>query len=112
VGLGTDVAGGAEPGLLPQAAFAVTASRMLRDGVDVRRDSSERGTTDTAIDTVTAFHLATAGGADVLGAQRTARMGPVGMHRGRSWTFGRRENHTRPAAMSRRALQPSAAGRA
>ncbi|MFZ4812491.1 MAG: amidohydrolase family protein, partial [Ilumatobacteraceae bacterium] len=68
VGLGTDVAGGAEPGLLPQAAFAVTASRMLRDGVDVRRDSSERGTTDTAIDTVTAFHLATAGGADVLGA--------------------------------------------
>jgi guanine deaminase len=41
---------------------------MLRDGVDVRRDSSERGTTDTAIDTVTAFHLATAGGADVLGA--------------------------------------------
>ena len=29
VGLGTDIAGGAAPGLLPQAAHAVTVSRML-----------------------------------------------------------------------------------
>ncbi|NND85216.1 MAG: guanine deaminase [Acidimicrobiia bacterium] len=67
VGLGTDVAGGGHPGLLPQAAHAVTVSRMLEDGVDRDRSSDARGVPESRIDVVTAFHLATAGGADVLG---------------------------------------------
>ena len=67
VGLGTDVAGGAHPGLLAQCAMAVTSSRMLEDGVDHRIGSSDRGVPSSRIDTATAFHLATAGGADVLG---------------------------------------------
>lgn len=67
VGMGTDVAGGAHPGLMPQCSMAVAASRMLEDGVDARLAAAERGTPGARIDTVTAFHLATAGGADVLG---------------------------------------------
>jgi guanine deaminase len=67
VGLGTDVAGGSHPGLLPQCTMAVTASRMLRDGVDPGRSAATRGVADAAVDTVAAFHLATAGGAAVLG---------------------------------------------
>lgn len=67
VGLGTDVAGGCHPGLLPQCVSAVTSSRMAHDGVDPARSASERGVADSAIDTVTAFHLATVGGADLLG---------------------------------------------
>jgi guanine deaminase len=51
IGLGTDVAGGAHPGLLPQASYAVSASRTL----------------DASIDTVAAFWLATLGGATGLG---------------------------------------------
>ncbi|MFT3774955.1 MAG: amidohydrolase family protein [Minicystis sp.] len=72
IGLGTDVAGGASPGLLRQCHDAVTVSRMLRDGVDRDRPRAERGVADSAIDVVTAFWLATAGGAAVLGA-------PVGL---------------------------------
>ena len=68
VGLGTDVAGGSHPGLLPQCVDAVTASRMLEDGVDNGLPAAERGVPGSRIDTVTAFHLATAGGASVLGA--------------------------------------------
>lgn len=67
VGLGTDVAGGSHPGLLPQCAMAVTVSRMLDDGVDGTRAAAERGVPGSGIDTVAAFHLATLGGADVLG---------------------------------------------
>jgi guanine deaminase len=67
VGLGTDVAGGAEPGVLSQCGMAVTVARMLEDGVDARRTTAERGVPDARLDLVTAFHLATAGGADVLG---------------------------------------------
>lgn len=67
VGMGTDVAGGAHPGLLPQCSMAVATSRMLEDGVDTRLPAAERGRPDARIDTVTAFHLATAGGGDVLG---------------------------------------------
>ncbi len=66
VGLGTDVAGGGHPGLLPQAAHAVTVSRMLEDGVDRDRPPKGRGVPDSRIDVVAAFHLATAGGANVL----------------------------------------------
>jgi len=67
VGLGTDVAGGAHPGLLSQCAMAVTASRMLEDGVDAAQPSAHRGRDGSRIDIGTAFHLATAGGAAVLG---------------------------------------------
>lgn len=67
VGLGTDVAGGASPSLLFQCAMAVTVSRMLEDGVDPTVPAAVRGTSGSRIDIVTAFHLATAGGADVLG---------------------------------------------
>jgi guanine deaminase len=51
VGLGTDVAGGADPSLLHQCGHAVTSSRRI----------------DHRIDIVTAFWLATAGGAELLG---------------------------------------------
>ncbi|MCU0272405.1 MAG: amidohydrolase family protein, partial [Acidimicrobiales bacterium] len=68
VGLGTDVAGGSHPGLLPQCVDAVTVSRILEDGVDHGLPAAERGVPGSRIDAVTAFHLATAGGASVLGA--------------------------------------------
>jgi guanine deaminase len=67
VGLGTDVAGGGHPGLLPQCAHAVTVSRMLEDGVDVSKVAADRGVPDSRITAVAAFHLATVGGADLLG---------------------------------------------
>ena len=67
VGLGSDVAGGPTFGLLPQCSHAVTVSRMLEDGVDPGRSASERGVPVSRIDTVTAFHVATAGGAELLG---------------------------------------------
>jgi guanine deaminase len=68
VGLGSDVSGGAQPGLLPQCAMAVTATRIGEDGVDADRPAAERGLPGTRIDTVAALHLATLGGADILGA--------------------------------------------
>jgi guanine deaminase len=67
IGLGTDVAGGASPSLLGQCQHAVTMSRVLADGVDVRRPPAERGVPGSAIDTVTAFWMATAGGAAAIG---------------------------------------------
>jgi guanine deaminase len=67
VGLGSDVAGGARPGLLPQCADAVTASRYLEDGVDPQRPPGERGTPDSRISIVEAFWMATIGGAELLG---------------------------------------------
>lgn len=51
IGLGTDIAGGAEASLVGQCAHAVTSSRHLGDPIDV----------------VQAFWMATAGGADLLG---------------------------------------------
>lgn len=67
VGLGSDVAGGAHPGLLPQCGHAVTASRYLEDGVDARLEPPSRGVAESRIDAVTAFHVATVGGAQLLG---------------------------------------------
>lgn len=66
VGLGTDIAGGARPGLLGMCQDAVTVSRMLEDGVDPALGAAERGVPESRIDTVTAFWLATAGGAAVV----------------------------------------------
>ena len=67
VGLGSDVAGGSQVGLLSQCGHAVAASRYLEDGVDNQKSSKERGVPDSRIDIVTAFHVATAGGAQLLG---------------------------------------------
>ena len=66
VGLGTDISGGARPSLLGACQDAVTVSRMLEDGVDPARSAPERGVPESRIDTVTAFWLATAGGATVV----------------------------------------------
>ena len=66
VGLGSDIAGGARPGLLGVCQDAVTVSRMLEDGVDPALGAEARGVPESRIDTVTAFWLATAGGAAVL----------------------------------------------
>lgn len=66
VGLGSDIAGGAEPSLLSQCHYAVTMSRLLGDGVDPSRSSAQRGVPGSQIDAVTAFWMATAGGAAVL----------------------------------------------
>lgn len=67
VGLGTDVAGGADPSLLRQCADAVTVSRLLDDGVDARIGPERRGVPGSRISIVEAFWMATAGGADLLG---------------------------------------------
>ena len=66
VGLGSDIAGGARPGLLGVCQDAVTVSRMLEDGVDPALGATDRGVPESRIDTVTAFWLATAGGAAVV----------------------------------------------
>jgi guanine deaminase len=47
--------------------MAVTASRLLDDGVDARRSAAERGVPGSRIDTIAAFHMATLGGANLLG---------------------------------------------
>lgn len=67
LGLGTDIAGGPEGSLLATCGHAVTVSRMLEDGVDSTVDGPNRGRPDSRIDILTAFHLATVGGAEVLG---------------------------------------------
>ncbi len=72
VGLGTDIAGGSEPGLLAQCAHAVTVSRHLEDGVDASVARSHRGVDDSRISAITAFWMATMGGANLLDA-------PIGM---------------------------------
>lgn len=57
VGLGTDVAGGPSPSLLSQCGHAIAASqRLVDDGDPAAR-----------IDAITAFWMATLGGADLLG---------------------------------------------
>lgn len=67
LGLGTDVAGGAQPGLLSQCADAVTMSRLLDEGVDARLAPEHRGVAGSRISIVEAFWMATAGGAELLG---------------------------------------------
>jgi guanine deaminase len=67
VGLGTDVAGGAQPGLLTQCADAVTMSRLLDDGVDPSIAAADRGVAGSRISIKDAFWMATAGGAELLG---------------------------------------------
>ncbi|MEM7095750.1 MAG: amidohydrolase family protein [Actinomycetota bacterium] len=66
VGLGTDVAGGATSSMLAQCSHTVTMSRLLEDGVDVTRNDG-RGVADSRVDVVAALHVATLGGAELLG---------------------------------------------
>ena len=67
VGLGSDISGGPSASLLDNCRMAIAASRMLDDGVDPNIPRERRGVNeDSRIDWRTAFHLATAGGADVL----------------------------------------------
>jgi len=67
VGLGTDIAGGPGGSVLNECGHAVTSSRMLEDGVDSRLAPDGRGVPGSRIDIVTAFWLATVGGAELLG---------------------------------------------
>ena len=67
VGLGTDIAGGANPGILHNCQMAVTASRALEDGVNPDLGAGERGTAGARIDFREAFWMATAGGGEALG---------------------------------------------
>lgn len=67
IGLGSDLAGGAEASLLRQCAHAVTVSRLLESGVDTEIAAARRGVAGARIDITTAFWFATAGGADLVG---------------------------------------------
>ena len=67
IGLGTDVAGGASPSLLAQCQHAVTMSRVLEDGTDVRRPRRRARRARVPLDIVTAFWMATVGGAEAVG---------------------------------------------
>jgi guanine deaminase len=66
VGLGTDISGGPSTSMFEACLTTLRASRVLEDGVDPGLPAERRGRAESAIDLVTAFHLATAGGADVL----------------------------------------------
>lgn len=68
VGLGSDISGGPAGTIWETARMAVTASRMLESGVEPARAAADRGGQAGArIDAVTAFRLATRGGAETLG---------------------------------------------
>lgn len=67
IGLGTDIGAGVRPGVLQQCHEAVTLSRLRRDGVHPELPPDQRGRPGAAIDTTTAFWLATAGGAEAIG---------------------------------------------
>ena len=66
IGLGTDIAGGANPGILHNCQMAVTASRAFEDGVNADLPAAERGSPGTRIDFREAFWMATAGGGEAL----------------------------------------------
>lgn len=68
VGLGSDISGGPTSSVLETAKLSVAVARMLESGTDPDLPPTERSAHAGArIDAVTAFWLATAGGADVLG---------------------------------------------
>jgi guanine deaminase len=67
VGLGTDIAGGPSASMFDAARWSIAASRLLEGGVDPKLGADKRGVADSRIGLPTALHLATAGGADVLG---------------------------------------------
>jgi guanine deaminase len=67
VGLGTDISGGPSASILDNCCQAVVASRALEDGVNPSRESSDRGVSDSRINFMESFWLATTGGAQALG---------------------------------------------
>lgn len=66
VGLGSDIAGGASASMLYQCHQAVTSSRILEDGVDALQPVQRRGVGASRVDILTAFWMATVGGARAL----------------------------------------------
>ena len=66
VGLGTDISGGPTASMIEAQRMAISASRMLETGVDPALPPDRRGRPGSRIDFDAAFHLATAGGGDVL----------------------------------------------
>ncbi len=66
VGLGTDISGGPSASLFDNVRAAVVASRILEDGVNPSHAREMRREADQRVDWKIAFHLVTAGGADVL----------------------------------------------
>jgi guanine deaminase len=66
IGLGTDIAGGANASLFEAARQAVACSRLLESGTDGRLPADRRGVSGARIDFRTAFRLATAGGGEAL----------------------------------------------
>lgn len=66
VGLGTDISGGPSASMFDTCRSAVASSRILDDGADPDKAPGSRGRTGARIDWREAFHLATAGGGDVL----------------------------------------------
>jgi len=68
VGLGTDISGGPACSVWEAARMTLAAARMLESGTDPYLPAARRSAhADARIDAVTAFHLATAGGAAALG---------------------------------------------
>lgn len=66
VGLGTDISGGPSASMFEAVRTTVQSSRMLAEGTDPAIPAETRGRKNSAIDLVTAFHLATAGGGIAL----------------------------------------------
>lgn len=66
VGLGTDISGGPSSSMFNACLTTVQASRMLEEGVDPALPAHQRGRPGSAVNLVTAFHLATAGGGKAL----------------------------------------------
>jgi guanine deaminase len=66
VGLGTDISGGPSASIFDSCRHSISASRYLEEGVDPDQTAGRRGLADSRISFREAFHLATAGGADVL----------------------------------------------
>lgn len=66
VGLGTDISGGPQASMFSATLSTVQSSRLLEEGVDPALPAQTRGRANSAVDLVTAFHLATAGGGVTL----------------------------------------------
>ncbi|MGV3577026.1 MAG: guanine deaminase [Devosia sp.] len=66
VGLGTDISGGPSASMFEAVRTTIQSSRMLAEGTDPALPAETRGRKNSAIDLVTAFHLATAGGGVAL----------------------------------------------
>lgn len=66
VGLGTDISGGPSGSMFGACRATAQASRLLEDGVNPMDSRETRGTPNSRVDVLTAFHLATAGGGVAL----------------------------------------------